>query len=463
MRIVPAHVAALYPQQITGMKAELDAFFAAILAKADNRNSQALMHLLDIATASELLNVSTRMADIQAAPPLMTSDELAALAQAEIHNGLSVWLSATKIASTEMFYTVYQHAFQDTLNVRVQQWMDTFARENLARVTAFCRNASRFHMERFERWFREHRRPVMNVCDFRRRASIFLAQRRAELQTVMAHFLHEPICQSFWVDSGTQLKALETAYLNNITGELSSRAFSKLEALLSAQVSNANRSWVPWHTLSFGYNLRHAAIQVLAENGLCWESIESVLPNWWNSLPVREALRFVFLLLLFRTFCFLVFFGLIVLCAEVADLRCYRFPSTAPPPVVVKPAFLPKQPPTFVPATSAQGDRFVDRSSGSPVSSMSARHTEALSTVQRRLMLSPSVPAAARTPPSRGSYPQNLGLTPQRRLPVTARTVPLQSFAFSIGYTPTGRTLHVGPRGGVYHISRNGNKVYHKR
>ena len=31
------------------------------------------------------------------------------------------------------------------------------------------------------------------------------------------------------------------------------------------------------------------------------------------------------------------------------------------------------------------------------------------------------------------------------------------------GYTPTGIPLHTGPRGGIYHISKNGNKVYHSR
>lgn len=31
------------------------------------------------------------------------------------------------------------------------------------------------------------------------------------------------------------------------------------------------------------------------------------------------------------------------------------------------------------------------------------------------------------------------------------------------GTTPTGKTLYVGPRGGIYHISPSGNKVYQKR
>lgn len=33
----------------------------------------------------------------------------------------------------------------------------------------------------------------------------------------------------------------------------------------------------------------------------------------------------------------------------------------------------------------------------------------------------------------------------------------------SAGYSATGLPLHVGPRGGIYHISKNGNKVYHSR
>lgn len=32
-----------------------------------------------------------------------------------------------------------------------------------------------------------------------------------------------------------------------------------------------------------------------------------------------------------------------------------------------------------------------------------------------------------------------------------------------IGTTSTGKTLYQGPRGGIYHISKSGKKVYHKR
>lgn len=32
-----------------------------------------------------------------------------------------------------------------------------------------------------------------------------------------------------------------------------------------------------------------------------------------------------------------------------------------------------------------------------------------------------------------------------------------------MGHTPTGFPLHVGPKGGVYHYSKNGNKVYERR
>ncbi|HKZ40824.1 MAG TPA: hypothetical protein VJ044_07660 [Candidatus Hodarchaeales archaeon] len=33
----------------------------------------------------------------------------------------------------------------------------------------------------------------------------------------------------------------------------------------------------------------------------------------------------------------------------------------------------------------------------------------------------------------------------------------------AIGTTPTGKTLYQGPRGGQYHYSKSGKKVYHKR
>ncbi len=33
----------------------------------------------------------------------------------------------------------------------------------------------------------------------------------------------------------------------------------------------------------------------------------------------------------------------------------------------------------------------------------------------------------------------------------------------SLGTTPTGIPLHVGPRGGIYHYSKNGNKVYERK
>lgn len=35
--------------------------------------------------------------------------------------------------------------------------------------------------------------------------------------------------------------------------------------------------------------------------------------------------------------------------------------------------------------------------------------------------------------------------------------------ASDIGRTPTGIPLHMGPRGGVYHFSKSGRKVYHSR
>jgi hypothetical protein len=45
-----------------------------------------------------------------------------------------------------------------------------------------------------------------------------------------------------------------------------------------------------------------------------------------------------------------------------------------------------------------------------------------------------------------------------------ARTDPPPSFlSSSPGYTATGIPLHVGPRGGVYHYSKSGKKVYHSR
>jgi hypothetical protein len=32
-----------------------------------------------------------------------------------------------------------------------------------------------------------------------------------------------------------------------------------------------------------------------------------------------------------------------------------------------------------------------------------------------------------------------------------------------IGTTPTGKTLYQGPRGGIYHYSKSGRKVYQKK
>lgn len=45
--------------------------------------------------------------------------------------------------------------------------------------------------------------------------------------------------------------------------------------------------------------------------------------------------------------------------------------------------------------------------------------------------------------------------------PPTQPTPPTQDAA--AGTTATGIPLHVGPRGGVYHISKGGNKVYHSK
>jgi len=32
-----------------------------------------------------------------------------------------------------------------------------------------------------------------------------------------------------------------------------------------------------------------------------------------------------------------------------------------------------------------------------------------------------------------------------------------------VGITPTGKTIYQGPRGGLYHYSKSGKKVYHKK
>jgi hypothetical protein len=39
----------------------------------------------------------------------------------------------------------------------------------------------------------------------------------------------------------------------------------------------------------------------------------------------------------------------------------------------------------------------------------------------------------------------------------------LDMSASNIGTTPTGIPLHMGPRGGIFHYSASGNKVYHSR
>jgi hypothetical protein len=33
----------------------------------------------------------------------------------------------------------------------------------------------------------------------------------------------------------------------------------------------------------------------------------------------------------------------------------------------------------------------------------------------------------------------------------------------AVGATPTGKTIYVGPRGGLYHYSESGKKVYERR
>lgn len=53
----------------------------------------------------------------------------------------------------------------------------------------------------------------------------------------------------------------------------------------------------------------------------------------------------------------------------------------------------------------------------------------------------------------------------KRRAPVLPPPAwnPFVGFGAGAGYSATGIPLHVGPRGGVYHYSANGNKVYHSR
>jgi hypothetical protein len=37
------------------------------------------------------------------------------------------------------------------------------------------------------------------------------------------------------------------------------------------------------------------------------------------------------------------------------------------------------------------------------------------------------------------------------------------STSSSLGTTPTGIPLHMGPRGGIYHYSKSGKKVYERK
>lgn len=76
-------------------------------------------------------------------------------------------------------------------------------------------------------------------------------------------------------------------------------------------------------------------------------------------------------------------------------------------------------------------------------------------------------PPSSESPGSyRGSSWRAPNLTPRRSSRGTARTSPPPASYLGIespGTTATGIPLHVGPRGGVYHYSSSGRKVYERR
>jgi hypothetical protein len=59
------------------------------------------------------------------------------------------------------------------------------------------------------------------------------------------------------------------------------------------------------------------------------------------------------------------------------------------------------------------------------------------------------------------------GTNPPSGPPTSGRTSSTSSFVdqsqSNTGYTPSGKALNVGPRGGIYHYSASGRKVYHSR
>ena len=46
---------------------------------------------------------------------------------------------------------------------------------------------------------------------------------------------------------------------------------------------------------------------------------------------------------------------------------------------------------------------------------------------------------------------------------VESRQSSIRSGETAVGATPTGKTIYVGPRGGLYHYSKSGRKVYERR
>lgn len=64
--------------------------------------------------------------------------------------------------------------------------------------------------------------------------------------------------------------------------------------------------------------------------------------------------------------------------------------------------------------------------------------------------------AAASTLPSNVKSPRS----DSNKIAVPARKATIASSEAIAGVTPTGKTLYVGPQGGVYHYSAGGNKVY---
>jgi hypothetical protein len=71
-------------------------------------------------------------------------------------------------------------------------------------------------------------------------------------------------------------------------------------------------------------------------------------------------------------------------------------------------------------------------------------------------------PCSKCNPPTMTSLKSKSAAEP-KKVESTTPTKVSTSKGTEIGTTPTGKTLYQGPRGGIYHISKSGKKVYHSK